>query len=282
MDRVVTTGGVLAIVPARGGSKSIPRKNVRLLNGVPLLAYSIEAARMAQCVDRVIVSTDDEEIASVARAYGADVPFMRPAHLAEDHTHDLPVFEHALWWLRTYEGWAPDIVVQLRPTSPLRPPDCVDRAVDLLTAAPGADSVRGVVVATQNPFKMWQMAPDGAMAPLLRTAGPEAYNRPRQDLPVVHWQTGHVDAVRATTILAGHSMSGQHVKGLVIEQAYLCDIDTEVDWCRLEHLLNDFQLPAVWPRCPHQRLCGDARHGVDGGAGTRRAHLRTVSSNQRE
>src|SRR5262249_7126007 len=120
------TGGVVAIVPARGGSKAIPRKNVRLLGGVPLIAYSIEAGLTARTVDRVIVSTDDEEIAAVARRFGAEVPFMRPAALAGDSTPDLPVFQHALDWLDAHEGYRPEIVVQLRPTSPLRPPDCVD------------------------------------------------------------------------------------------------------------------------------------------------------------
>src|SRR5262249_8931646 len=126
----------------RGGSKSIPRKNVRLLDGVPLLAYSIEAALAARGVDRVIVSTDDEEIADVARAWGADVPFLRPKALAGDDTPDLPVFQHALAWLEASSGGLPEFVVQLRPTSPLRPPDCVDAALGLLRGDPSADSVR--------------------------------------------------------------------------------------------------------------------------------------------
>src|SRR5262245_53413926 len=109
---------VIAIVPARGGSKSIPRKNIRPLGGVPLIAYSIEAGLTAHSVDRVVVSTDDEEIAAIARAYGADVPFMRPSEIAGDRTTDLPVFQHALRWLASYDAWMPEIVVQLRPTSP--------------------------------------------------------------------------------------------------------------------------------------------------------------------
>src|SRR5262244_2439518 len=128
---MVSTGGIVAIVPARGGSKSIPRKNIRPFGGVPLLAYSIEAGLSARLVDRVIVSTDDDEIAAIARRSGADVPFMRPPELAGDATPDLPVFQHALNWLDVHEGSRPDIVVQLRPTSPLRPPDCVDRAIEL-------------------------------------------------------------------------------------------------------------------------------------------------------
>jgi N-acylneuraminate cytidylyltransferase len=117
---------VLAIIPARGGSKSIPRKNIRPLAGHPLIAYSIAAALEAHSVTRTIISTDDEEIAEVARRYGAETPFLRPAEFAQDNTTDLPVFEHALGWLMENEAYNPDIVVQLRPTSPIRPPDCVD------------------------------------------------------------------------------------------------------------------------------------------------------------
>src|SRR5512134_3581554 len=123
---------ILALIPARGGSKGIPRKNIRNFAGSPLIAWSIAAGLQANSVSRVIVSTDDEEIASVAREYGAEAPFMRPSDLAQDRTTDLPVFEHALKWLEDIEGYKPDIVIQLRPTSPLRPKDCVDSAVRTL------------------------------------------------------------------------------------------------------------------------------------------------------
>jgi len=119
---------ILAIIPARGGSKSIPRKNIRPLAGHPLIAYSIAAALGSQSVTRTIVSTDDEEIAAVARQYGAETPFLRPVELAEDQTTDLPVFQHALACLAEQEAYHPDVIVQLRPTSPIRPPDCVDQA----------------------------------------------------------------------------------------------------------------------------------------------------------
>ena len=106
---------VLAIIPARGGSKGIPRKNIRSFAGHPLIAYSIAAAKQSQTVTRVIVSTDDEEIAAVARQYGAETPFLRPAELAEDTTLDLPVFQHALNWLAEHENYHPQLVIQLRP-----------------------------------------------------------------------------------------------------------------------------------------------------------------------
>lgn len=248
MDGVVTHGRVLALVPARGGSKSIPRKNLRRLGGAPLICYSISAGLSARLVDRVVVSTDDDEIAAVARERGAEVPFIRPAALAEDTTPDLPVFQHALAWLREHEGWVPEIVVQLRPTSPLRPPNCIDLAVERLHSDPGADSVRGVVLASQNPYKMWRQRDDGSLAPLLTADGPEPFNQPRQSLPLSYWQTGHVDAVRTATIVGKGSMSGDRILPLVVESAYSCDIDTEQDWERAEETLARFDRPLVRPR----------------------------------
>ena len=102
---------ILAIIPARGGSKGIPRKNIRDFAGFPLIAWSIAAGLQAHTVNRIIVSTDDDEIASVAREYGAEIPFMRPPELAQDRTTDLPVFEHALKWLEDIESYKPDIVI---------------------------------------------------------------------------------------------------------------------------------------------------------------------------
>ena len=150
---------VTAIVPARGGSKSIPRKNLRSFAGHPLLAYSIAAGLQARSVDRVIVSTDDEELAQVARQYGAEVPFLRPVELAADETTDLPVFQHALELARRSTTAMRRIssYICVRPPR-FRPPGLVDRAVALLAEHPEADSVRGVVPSGQNPHKMWRIS----------------------------------------------------------------------------------------------------------------------------
>jgi len=239
--------GTVAIVPARGGSKSIPRKNLRPLGGIPLLAYSIEAGLRARLVDRVIVSTDDEEIAEVARTWGADVPFLRPAELAGDTTPDLPVFQHVINWLDANADCRPEIVVQLRPTSPLRPPDCVDMAIEALRGDETLDSVRGVTLASQNPYKMWRLERDGTMMPLLAADAPEAYNRPRQQLRHTYWQTGHIDAIRTKVIREQASMSGARIRALVVDRAYSCDIDTEADWQRTEWLLDHLDRPMVRP-----------------------------------
>ncbi len=251
---MVAEGGILALVPARGGSKSLPRKNIRLFAGHPLLAYSIAAGLQAESVDRVIVSTDDESIAEVAHEYGAEVPFLRPSALAQDDTPDLPVFEHALHWLEEHENYRPEIVVQLRPTSPLRPSGLVDEAVRLLNEEPAADSVRGVVPAGQNPFKMWRIGEEGFLSPLLTDGFKEPYNMPRQHLPATYWQTGHIDAIRSATILQKGSMSGERILPILIDPRYTVDIDTARDWRRAEWLLMEEGLEVVLPGRPRRGL----------------------------
>jgi N-acylneuraminate cytidylyltransferase len=238
----MVTAEVLALIPARGGSKSIPRKNIRPFAGHPLLAYSIAAALAAETVTRLIVSTDDAEIAAVARQYGAEVPFLRPVELAQDDTPDLPVFQHALRWLEENEGYRPEIVVQLRPTSPLRRVHHIDQAVYRLLERPEADSVRSVCVPFQNPYKMWRIGPDGFMRPLIETDLHEPYNLPRQALPEVYWQTGYVDAAWVDTILVKNSMTGTFILPLIIDPGEWIDIDTPDDWRRAERLLESGEI----------------------------------------
>ncbi len=245
---MVKRAEVLAIIPARGGSKGIPRKNIKDFGGYPLIAYSILAGLRSKLVTRTIISTDDEEIAAVARAYGAEVPFLRPEEFARDNTTDLPVYKHALEWLYEHEDYRPDVVVQLRPTSPIRPLNCVDDAVGLLLANPTADSVRGVVMAAQNPFKMWKIEPEGRMIPLVGVPGiAEPYNAPRQVLPDAYWQTGHIDAIRPHVILDKQSMSGRIILPLVIDQKYTIDLDTPADWRNAETMIRDGGLTFVDP-----------------------------------
>ena len=165
---------ILALIPARGGSKGIPRKNIRSFAGQPLIAYSIAAGLQAKRKMRVVVTTDDNEIAEVARSCGAETPFLRPAELAQDRTTDLPVFQHALRWLAEHEDYHPQVVVHLRPTTPIRPPDLVDRSVAVLLEHHEADSVRGITPAHQNPFKMWLMeGEDKPIRPLTTVHGIE-------------------------------------------------------------------------------------------------------------
>jgi CMP-N-acetylneuraminic acid synthetase len=220
-----TAPEVLALVPARSGSKSLPHKNIRAFRGKPLLAHSILQALEAETVGRVVVSTDSAEYAEIARAYGAEVPFLRPAELAGDLSTDLEVFQHALRWLAEHQGYRPDICVHLRPTYPTRTAADIDAAVRLLAARPDADSVRSVAPAPLTPYKMWRMGEDGFLRPLLEHDAPEAYNLPRQALPLVHMQNAAVDVVRAGVVLERGSMTGTRILGYAMP-----DFDDIDDW----------------------------------------------------
>lgn len=252
----MTKPEVLAIIPARGGSKGIPRKNIRLFAGHPLIAYSIAAGLQAATVTRVIVSTDDEAIADVARSHGAETPFLRPVELAGDHTLDLPVFQHALTWLAEKENYHPDIIVHLRPTTPIRPPDLVDKTVHLLLAHPGADSVRGLTPTRQNPFKMWLMDDqEKPIRPLVEVPGiDEPYNAPRQVLPTAYAHTGLIDAMRPATLLEHKSMTGRTILPILIDQAYDADLDTPDDWRRSEQSILRGGPKMVWPGQPPRSM----------------------------
>jgi N-acylneuraminate cytidylyltransferase len=252
---------VLAIIPARGGSKGIPRKNIRPFAGYPLIAYSIAAGLQAETVTRVIVTTDDDEIAETARYFGAETPFLRPAKLAGDRTLDLPVFQHVLNWLAENEAYRPEIVVHLRPTTPIRPPGLVDRSVRLLLGHPEADSVRGITPAHENPFKMWLVeGEDKPIKPLAPVPGiPESYNAPRQILPVAYQHTGLIDVIRPATILELDSMSGKTILPVIFDPSYAADLDTPADWARAEQVVLRDEQKMVWPGNPRRRIPAKVR-----------------------
>ncbi|MBV9322223.1 MAG: acylneuraminate cytidylyltransferase family protein [Chloroflexi bacterium] len=229
---------VLAVVPARGGSKGIPRKNLQLLGGRPLVAHAVAAGRQAALVSRVLCSTDDPDIAAAAREAGAEVPFLRPPELAQDTTEDWPVFVHALDWLEQHASWVPELIVNLRPTSPLRTARHVDDAIRLLLQT-GADSVKAVCLARQHPHKMWLRRPDAQIEPFLETPfrlsrGPDV---PRAELEDVYWQNGVVDVTRYKVVRGQRVMIGQRVAGLVTEPDESIDIDTPLDLALAELLL---------------------------------------------
>ena len=210
---------ILALIPARGGSKGIQRKNLVMVAGKPLIAHTIDQGRASRYVTRVIVSTDDGEIAQVARSYGAEVPFMRPAVYAQDLSPDIEPFRHALEWLRDNEGYTPELVVHLRATGPVRRVELVDQAIEQILADPSADSLRSVSWPTQTPYKMWSPNDQGYVEPLLSVEGlPDSHSMPRQMLPEVFWQNGYVDIVRPRTLLELGSMAGGRVMPFIVNE----------------------------------------------------------------
>jgi N-acylneuraminate cytidylyltransferase len=229
---------VLALIPARGGSKGIPRKNLMLLAGRPAIAYSILQAQASSHINRIIVSTDDAEIASVARQWGAEVPFIRPAEYAQDLSPDIDVFRHALTWLADSENYAPDLVVHLRPTGPVREVAIINQAIELLSNHPEADALRSVSVALQTPYKMWRVGSAGLLEPLLCLPEyPDCQSLPRQKLPIVYWQNGYVDVVRPRAIIEKNSMWGDAVLPFVIEES-LFELDYPENIPQIEEALR--------------------------------------------
>jgi len=219
----------LALIPARAGSKRIPRKNLADLGGLPLIAHSIRWARAEPGIDRVLVSTDSEEIASVALRFGAEVPFLRPAEIAADDTPDLDVFAHVLEWLETRERQLPEFLVQTRPTSPFRERGLFHKVLDAYRAVPGATHARTIRRAEVPAFKTYFRDPRGTIRPVVTLHGqPEAHNLPAQQLPSTWIHDGVLDLVVPAVVRAG-SMTGATIVGVEHEASDAVDIDEPRD-----------------------------------------------------
>ena len=244
MDQAVSAHAVvLGIIPARGGSKSVPGKNLYPLGGRPLIEHTIASARAAASLDRVIVSTDDGDIARVAQAAGVEVPFLRPAELAADDTPDLPVFLHALTSLWERERYRPDVVVHLRPTQPFRAAGEIDAVVALILET-GADCVKSVRPVSEHPYKMYRLASD-RLVPYLDTAerrrrGPDV---PRQSLEPIYLSAGVVDAMRREVIERGSTEGDRVIPYFVDERRYV-NLDSARDFALAEALLRTLGVEA--------------------------------------
>lgn len=224
---------VLGLIPARAGSKGVPQKNIRLLLGKPLLQYSIDSALAARSLARVVVSTESEEIAEIARRCGAEVPFTRPAELAEDNSPTLPVVIHALRTLEA-QGDRFDAVCLLQPTCPLRRADDIDACVELLRRS-GADAVLSVleVPARYHPHWTFLADRDGSLRPAADAALPSR----RQDLaPAVH-RDGSIYLTRRDVVLEQGSLYGARLVGFRMDPDRSVNIDDLDDWARAERLM---------------------------------------------
>lgn len=231
---------VLAIIQARGGSKSVPRKNIRDLAGKPLIAWTIEAAKRAESVTRVIVSTDDPEIAEVAKRYGAEAPFLRPAEFATDDAKSVGLLRHALDWLAEQEGYRPDLVVQLKPTNPLRRAEHIDACVRLFLDSPGYDSLITVTKTPAHPLKTWKFDGD-ALVPFIPEGVfgiKEAAKLPRQSLPEAFIQNSCVHVIAPSTILTKGSSVGTKIRGFVMDREDSINIDVAFDFDVAELLMR--------------------------------------------
>ncbi len=230
---------ILALIPARGGSKGIKKKNLILFKQKPLVVHSIKHAAKSRLVTRTIVSTDDPEIARVCRDQGAELPFMRPEELAEDHVLDWPVFKHALDFLEKEEGYVPDLVVHLRPTTPYRKPGWIDEAVALFMEHPEADSLRSVSTPDKHPYRMFRIDGKGFLDPVMKHEHPEPYVLRRQDLPRMYYYNCVIDVTRPATIHEKQSMTGDRIFPYIMDPDDVIDIDSEKDLRIAECLYGD-------------------------------------------
>ena len=243
----MTRRSVVALIPARLGSKRVPGKNVRVLRGHPLIAYTIVAAIDSGVFGSVVVSTDDPETQAMARHYGAEAPFLRPPELAGDLSPDIDWVLHALDSLaragRTFDAFS-----ILRPTSPLRSPRAIREAVEALLADEAADSLRAVELCAQHPGKMWTIDGD-RMTPLLDDAGAEPpwHSRPYQALPVVYAQNASLEVAWVRTALESRSIAGQSIRPHISAGVEGFDINRAADWRELEYLLDSglAELPMI-------------------------------------
>jgi CMP-N,N'-diacetyllegionaminic acid synthase len=241
---VVSRPTAVAFIPARQGSKRVPGKNVRVLHGHPLLAYTIVPALESGVFDAVIVSTDSEAIAAVARHYGAEVPFLRPPALAGDTSPDIEWLEHALRELRRL-GRAWDSFSLLRPTSPFRTAEMIRRAWATFTAQEGVDSLRAVEKCSQHPGKMWVLRGE-RMLPLLPfvTTSPDGrgqpwHSTPYQALPPVYVQNASLEIAWSRVVFEKQTIAGDVIVPFVTEGHEGVDINDPTDWTVVERLLAD-------------------------------------------
>jgi CMP-N-acetylneuraminic acid synthetase len=225
----------MAVIPARGGSKGIFKKNIKYLAGKPLIVWTIEMSLKTPCIDRVIVSTDSEDITDVARDFGAEVPFLRPPELAQDDTPDLPVYQHALAWMEESENYCPDIVVWLRPTAPLRTSEDIKGAVNKLLET-NADWVRSVCLVEHHPYWMYRMENE-RLDSFVRGVDIRKYYQ-RHLLPPVYRINGAVDVAWRKTVMEKELSYSGDVCAYVMPVERSIDIDTVQDLAFTEFLLK--------------------------------------------
>lgn len=225
---------VLGLVVARGGSKGLPGKNLRMLCGKPLIGWTVDAARAARFLDAVVVSTDDEGIAAAAAAHGAEVPFMRPAHLATDEASSIDVVLHALDWLASH-GRDFDLVVLLEPTSPLRDANDIEQALERLTAA-GADSLVSVCRAeSAHPVFMFRAGPDGKLERYIPMAG---QGPRRQDIEPLFFLEGTVYVSTVASLRQLQSFCHTGTIAFEVPKWKATEVDDAIDWVIVEALLR--------------------------------------------
>ena len=232
---------VVALIPTRAGSKGVPNKNIRLLGGHSLLAWSITACLKSATIDRVIVSTDSAEYASLAIKLGAEAPFLRPVEISGDRSTDYDFIVHAIDWLAAEKG-APEYLVHIRPTTPLRDPKMIDDAVAAFMAAPDATALRSVHEMSESAYKTFEIAAGGQLKRLgTDNTELDSANNARQQFPSTYQANGYVDVLSTAFIRKAKLIHGDHVIPFITPT--VVEVDTEDDFAHLEFQLT--QMPSI-------------------------------------
>ena len=224
---------IIAIIPARSGSKSIKDKNIKLLSGHPLIAYSIIAAKLSKKIERVIVSTDSEEYGDIAKKYGAEVPFIRPDKYSKDNSTDRDFFIHAIDWFKENENIIPEYWVHLRPTTPLRAPEKIDEAIDVILNDDTATSLRSGHKAPESPLK-WFVKEDKYFKGLIEN---EEYNLPKESFEDIYIPDGYVDIVKTSYLLNNEKTHGENI--ISFESPVCTEIDSIEEFIYIEYQIQN-------------------------------------------
>lgn len=227
---------IICIIPARSGSKGIPHKNIKLFHNKPLLAWSISQAQQSKYNMRIIVSTDSEQYATIANNHGAETPFLRPSEISQDLSTDYECIKHCLDWLKNNDNYIPDIVLQLRPTQPLRKIETIDNCLDIfIQNRNNYSSLRTVVEFEKSPYKMYNIV-DNQLLPLFTEINniKEPYNQCRQVLPKTYLHNGYIDIFNAD-IIHDNTISGLSIYPYVMNKNDVIDIDNNDDWIKAEN-----------------------------------------------
>jgi len=230
---------IMALIPARSGSKRVPLKNIRSLCGKPLIAYTIEAAKASRLINRVIVSTDSAEIANITKQYGAEVPFLRPEGISTADSTELEFFDHALDRLEKDEGYIPDIIVLLYPTSPFRKTESIDRAIETIMDHPECDSLRSIRKCSEHPYKMWTIV-DGCLKPFVDTGeAPGMHTLSYHLLPSVYVQNASIYIVKVSTVKDKRSTTGDIIIPFIMDDVESIDINNPLDFMLAETTIKE-------------------------------------------
>lgn len=223
---------IVALIPARSGSKGVPHKNIRKLGEYPLIEWSIAACKAAQMIDRVLVSTDSEEYAALAQSMGAEVPFLRPVEISGDKSTDYDFIKHALDWLAKNDN-EPDYIVHIRPTTPFRDPALIDQAINLFINTPQATALRSVHQMSESAYKTFEIAAEGQLKRLASDSTElDAANNARQQFPATYIANGYVDVLSTAFVRAASLIHGNYVLPFI--SPAVTEVDTEEDFELLE------------------------------------------------